>query len=489
MQEKVKHNMTNEALANGIIEKLGGKENIEAAINCMTRIRVVLKSDTAVQFDALKALDGVLAVTNHQKQYIEVVVGPGTARKCIDVFRANGIPGFTAKQGRFDADAIKTSEAGSGTGSKGIAKRLLKQFSQIFAPLIPGIVAAGICAGLASLITQVAPGYTDSRTLSVIYNLLSGINAAFMTYLTAWAGYRAAETFGGTPILGGMIGMFTTLSQVDEISKVIGLYDETQPLNAILRSGRGGVLAAIIGVWLMCRIEKEVSKRMPDAMDVVFTPLLTLLATLIPYVLIVMPALGVVSTGLCKLVGIVAMSEHPAVRMAAGFMGAALFLPMVATGTHHGLIALYTVQLETFGYVTLYPALAMAGAGQVGAAISIALKAKKAGNSKLCKVINSAMPSAVLGVGEPLIYSVTLPMGRPFITAGLGAGIGGAFVMLMRVASTTWGPSGILGVFVMTEGPNGAVPSIGCYLIGWAISCCAAFLITSLTLPEESVAA
>ena len=78
-----------------------------------------------------------------------------------------------------------------------------------------------------------------------------------------------------------------------------------------------------------------------------------------------------------------------------------------------------------------------------------------------------------------------MPLGKPFITAGIGAGFGGAFVMLMRVASTTWGPSGILGVFVMTEGPNGALASVACYLAGLAISCAAGYLITAVTMNKE----
>ena len=472
--------MTNEALAGGIIEALGGKDNIEAAYNCMTRVRAFVKDDAAIREDALKGLEGVLAVTHNQPKYLEIVVGPGKADKCVDVFRARGIPGHAPKE-----NAV---QAAMNSGGRTSQRAFLKRLGQIFAPLIPGIVAAGMCAGFASLIAQLVPGYAGKPALSVVYNLLSGVNAAFMTYLTAWAGYRAAEAFGGTPILGGMVGMFTTLGQVDAISKIIGLYDEAQPLNAILRAGRGGILAAIIGVWIMCKIERAVRKRMPDALDVVFTPLLTLLAALIPYVFVIMPLMGLVSAGLCSAVGAVAMSEHPAVRMLAGYLGAALFLPMVATGTHHGLIALYSVQLETFGYVTLYPALAMAGAGQVGAALAIALKAKRVGNHRLCQTVNSTLPAAILGIGEPLIYGVTLPLGRPFVTAGLGAGFGGAFVMLMRVASTTWGPSGVLGAFVMTEGPNGAIPSIGCYLIGLLISCAAACLITMLGLPQESVA-
>lgn len=81
-------------------------------------------------------------------------------------------------------------------------------------------------------------------------------------------------------------------------------------------------------------------------------------------------------------------------------------------------MALYTVQLANIGYVTLYPALAMAGAGQVGAAVAIYLKCKKLGNERMQRVIKGALPAGVLGVGEPLIYGVTLPLGRPFLTAG-----------------------------------------------------------------------
>ena len=320
--------------------------------------------------------------------------------------------------------------------------------------------------------------------LAAIYSLLTGINAAFMTYLTAWAGYRTAEVFGGTPILGGMVGMFMTLENVNTLSAIAGLYNEAQPLNAILRSGRGGILAAVVGVWLMCRIEKAIRKRIPDALDVVVSPILTLFATLIPYVFVVMPVIGLVSTGICRVIGVVAASSNPFIRMVTGFLGALLFLPMVAMGMHHGLIALYAVQLEIFGYITLYPALAMAGAGQVGAALAIAFKAKRMGNMRLCRIINGALPAAVLGVGEPLIYGVTLPMGKPFITAGIGAGFGGAFVMLMEVAATTWG---ILGVFVMTEGPRGAALSIACYVIGLIISCVAAFLITGVSVHDADI--
>lgn len=310
-----------------------------------------------------------------------------------------------------------------------------------------------------------------------------------MTYITAWAGYRAAERFGGTPVLGGMLGMITGLAGIDAISQLVGLYNEAQPLDAILRAGRGGVLAVIIGVWVMVKVEKAIRKRMPDNLDIVFTPLLTLIICVIPYVFLVMPATGFISTGLVWIVQQVAMSSNALVRIIAGFISSLLFLPMVAMGMHHGLVALYTVQLDSIGYVTLYPALAMAGAGQVGAAIAIYLKAKRCGNQRLRSVIDGALPAGVLGVGEPLIYGVTLPMGKPFFTAGFGAGFGGAVVMAMQVASTTWGPSGVLAFPVMTAGPNGAVMSMVFYGIGLVVSYIGGFIITNIFVKEEEVAA
>ena len=484
--------MTNQELSSKILELVGGRSNVVSATNCMTRVRIHVKNDGAIQDAALKNVEGVLGLVHDNPGYVEVVVGPGKCRKIADIYKDMGIPvsaegGDAGVSASSDWKANKAAIKGAQKESK--IKSMLKTLGEIFVPLIPGVIAAGICSGLATLLAQAVPTYAENSVLAIIYNLLSLINTAFMTYITAWAGYRAAEKFGGTPILGGMVGMITTLGNIDAISKIVGLYNEAQPLDAILRAGRGGVLAVIIGVWVMCKIEKAIRSKMPDAVDICFTPILTLIITLIPYILIVMPITGLISTGLCKAVEVVAMSTNPVVRMVAGYLGAALFLPMVAMGMHHGLVALYTVQLEAFGYVTLYPALAMAGAGQVGAAIALSIKAKRTGNHRLRQVIGGALPAGILGVGEPLIYGVTLPMGKPFFTAGLGAGFGGAFVMLMQVAATTWGPSGLLGIFVMTAGPNSAIVSIVYFLIGLVISYIMGFIFTWFGIKDQDVAA
>lgn len=60
--------------------------------------------------------------------------------------------------------------------------------------------------------------------------------------------------------------------------------------------------------------------------------------------------------------------------------------------------------------------------------------------------------------------------------------------MLCQVASTTWGPSGLLGPFVMTAGPNGAIYSALMYLIGLLISYVMSYVITRALISDKDVA-
>ena len=366
--------MTNDQLVKKILSLVGGRENVLAATNCMTRLRMDLKEDQKIEEEALKQLDGVLGIVHDKANYVEIVVGPGKSRKCADICAGMGIPaslGVNQDDWKSNKEKVKSEQKSNKLND------MLKTVGQIFIPLIPGVIAAGLCSGFASLLSQICPDYASNSILNVLYNILTLINQSFLLYLTAWAGYRAAEQFGATPILGGMLGMITSLEGIDAISKTLGLYNEKQPLDAILRAGRGGVLAAIVGVFVLAKIEKQVRKKMPDSVDIVFTPIVTLVITLIPYIFIVMPVCGYISSGICAFMSAICMSSSPIIRIFAGFVASALFLPMVAMGMHHGLVAIYSVQLTELGYVTLYPALAMAGAGQVGAAIALYFKAKK----------------------------------------------------------------------------------------------------------------
>ncbi|MDY3360636.1 MAG: PTS transporter subunit EIIC [Clostridium celatum] len=471
--------MTNQDLAKKIIELVGGKNNIVKAANCMTRLRMTVKNECLVQKDELKNTEGVLGIVDNGN-YIQIVLGPGKAKKVTDIcVEELGIPrdGVVTEDWKQNKDAIK------GGQKKGKFKQAINTIANIFIPLIPAIIAAGIFNGLASLITTLqgqgilsAEGFWKMTQL--MFSLIGG---GFLSYFAIYTGINSAKQFGATEGLGGMLGAMSISANIVTISTTLGLYDESVPLNSILTTGKGGIIGVIIGVYILAKIEKAIRKRIPDVLDLILTPLLTLLISGILFVFIIMPVAGFLSDGLVSVLSIFINSSNPVVSVISGYILSALFLPMVLFGLHHGLIPIYAVQLEAMGGVSLFPVLAMAGAGQVGAAIAIYFIAKKVKNNRLQKVIVGALPAGFLGVGEPLIYGVTLPMFKPFITAGLGAGFGGAYVMLTHVLANSWGPSGLVAIPIMK--PECMLN----YFIGLIISYVAGFIITYFVIKESDV--
>ena len=91
----------------------------------------------------------------------------------------------------------------------------------------------------------------------------------------------------------------------------------------------------------------------------------------------------------------------------------------------------------------------MAGGGQVGAGLALYFKTK---NAKLKKYVAESIPVGILGVGEPLMYAVTLPLVRPFVTACLCAGFGGALAALLHIGTVSQGVSGLFGLLIVVPG-------------------------------------
>ncbi len=472
--------MTNQELSLKILELVGGKGNVVSAANCMTRLRIQLRDNSKAQIAALKATQGVLGVV--EDATLQVILGPGKAKKVCDLFVADaGVQSSLSTDNDW-----QTNKAAMKAGQKDSPlKQGLRTIANIFIPMIPAVIAAGLFNGLASLMGQLFPEAIASGTgvIFIIQTLFSLFGASFLGYFAIYTGVNAAKVFGATPALGGMIGGISIGSQIVTISTLLGLYNADVPLNSILTTGKGGIIGVIIGVWLLSKVEKGLRKVIPDVLDLILTPLLSMIIVGSLYVFVLMPVTGFLSDGLVFLLSFLINSSNPVVSIISGYVMSAVFLPMVLLGLHHGLIPIYAVQLETLGGVTLFPCLAMAGAGQVGAALAIYLKARKVKNLRMQQTIIGALPAGVLGVGEPLIYGVTLPMGKPFITAGLGAGFGGAFVMLMHVQAIAWGPSGLVAIPLMRT------PSMMLYFfLGILIAYIMGFIITWFGIKAEDVA-
>ncbi|MCI9036763.1 MAG: PTS transporter subunit EIIC [Oscillospiraceae bacterium] len=472
--------MTNQELSRKILELVGGKSNVVSAANCMTRLRIQLKDNSKAKIAQLKATDGVLGVV--EDATLQVILGPGKAKKVCDLFVVDA----GVQNGMSTDNDWQSNKAAMKAGQKDSPlKQGLRTIANIFIPMIPAVIAAGLFNGLASLMGQLFPEAIASGAgiIFIIQTLFSLFGASFLGYFAIYTGINAAKEFGATPALGGMIGGISIGSQIVTISTLLGLYNADVPLNSILTTGKGGIIGVIIGVWILSKVEKALRKVIPDVLDLILTPLLSMIAVGVVYVFILMPVTGFLSDILVGALSLLINSSNPVVSIISGYVMSAVFLPMVLLGLHHGLIPIYAVQLETLGGVTLFPCLAMAGAGQVGAALAIYLKARQVNNLRMQQTIIGALPAGVLGVGEPLIYGVTLPMGKPFVTAGLGAGFGGAFVMLMHVQAIAWGPSGLVAVPLMRT------PSMMLYFfLGIIIAYIMGFIITWFGIKAEDVA-
>lgn len=472
--------ISNNQLAAKILELVGGKTNVASATNCMTRLRLRLEDSSKVNMEELKKTEGVLGVV--EAETLQVVVGPGKAKKVLDIIvEEYGVAKDAAvvEDWKANKDAIKSGKK----QSKG--KQALETIAGIFIPLIPAIIAAGLFNGLGSLIsTLLGNGVLpkDSNFWIVTRMMFSLLGTGFLGYFAIYTGINAAKRFGATEALGGMIGAISINALINDISGVFGLLNKEVPLNSILTTGKGGIIGVIVGVYILAKVEKWIRKRVPDVLDLIITPLASLLVVGVIFVFAIMPVSGFVSDWLVKGLNIFISSDNAIISIISGYILSALFLPMVLLGLHHGLIPIYAIQLEALGGVSLFPVLAMAGAGQVGAAIAIYFKAKKVKNERLIKVIAGALPAGILGVGEPLIYGVTLPLGKPFITAGIGAGFGGAFVMATKVMASAWGPSGVVAIAIMQPA------SMLNFFLGLVIAYIGGFVVTHMFIKDKDVA-
>ena len=153
--------MKNKELVNLILSNLG-KDNVLCITNCSTRLRVSVKDDQKVSLENLEKIDGVLAVIHDKNNYYEIVLGPGIVQKCADICAEMGISSIEEK--RNIGFLLKAKQ------KHGQFKDNLKVIGEIFIPLIPGVIVAGLCAGLNALIILIWPGYVDNKILYILYN-------------------------------------------------------------------------------------------------------------------------------------------------------------------------------------------------------------------------------------------------------------------------------------------------------------------------------
>ncbi|WP_271985517.1 glucose PTS transporter subunit IIA [Pseudoclavibacter terrae] len=457
----------NDELASELLRLLGGPGNVAGVENCMTRMRVSPVDRDLIDETAIKSLPGVLGVVDDDTY--QVVLGPGKVTKVTDAFRQQlGAAGA-------DADALAARGAAIKAGQKQRNntpfKNFIRKIANIFVPLIPALIGAGIVAAVRGLLVNWVTVGTAPEFVEAIVPALTVIGSAFFAFLPIFAGINAAKEFGGTPALGGAVAaiiVFAGISDVQYSLPVLG--------DIVLAPGQGGVIGAIFAAGLCAWIERSLRGKIPDAIDILVTPTLALLISGLATIFVFMFVAGNIASA----IGAGAIWLLSNSGLLAGFVLGGLFLPLVMLGLHQALIPIHATLIEQVGFTPLLTILAMAGAGQVGAALAIYFKLNR--NKSLRTTIKGALPVGILGVGEPLIYAVTLPLGRPFLTACLGGAVGGAVAGAFNqfagaFGATAIGPSG-WALLPLLQSDNGQGYAILAYVVGLLAGYVSGFLIT-----------
>lgn len=465
-------------LAAELLRLLGGPANVTDFTHCMTRLRVSVADQTGVDRDGITATEGVLGFVPGETT--QIIVGPGRVTRVSEQFGAQLSGDEEAPVANSAADptadlAARTKAAVTARHTSRL-QAALRGIGAIFVPLIPGFVASGLILGITNVIANLAKAGDISQSVvdNDWFRMLAATGNLMFAALGVFVGINAAKQYGGTPVLGGIAGLLVYApvlrTQPDGVAPL-----DLFGMKLAIAPGLGGVLGVIFAVWLWSRLERAVRARVPDSLDLLITPLVTVVIGALITVLVVMPVAGVVMRAVTWFLVDVCLDRA---GLFGGYILAASFLPLVLIGLHQGLTPVHLQLIADHGRSELLPVLACGGAAQVGCAIAIWTMTS---DHDLRNRIAGGLPVGILGIGEPLIFGVTLPLGRPFVAACLGAGFGGVWMAVNDVGAIAFGPSGVALIPLIADG--GYLK----YIVGLLISYVGGFLVTRFWGYDESM--
>lgn len=455
--------------AEEIIAAVGGIDNVNAATHCVTRLRFALADEDQVDKDALENM-GIVKGSFSSNGQFQVVIGQGTVDK---VYKA-----MVEETGI--SEATKEEVKAAGGKKQNPLQRGIKVLADIFIPILPAIVTAGLLMGINNILAN--PGiFFDEQSLIEVYPEWAGIadminiiaNAAF-TFLPALIGWSAVKRFGGNELLGVVLGLIMVhpalLSAWDYGA---ALEEGTIPTWNLFgfevdKMGyQGQVLPVLFASWILAKIEIFLNKRVMDSLQLLIVAPVALLVTGFLTFIIIGPATFAIGNWITD--GLVAIFDQFAII--GGLVYGALYAPLVITGMHHTFLAVDLQLIGSTDTTFLWPILALSNIAQGAAAFAMMLVAK---DEKLKGLSGTSGISAWLGITEPAMFGVNLRFKYPFVAAVIGSSIAGAFITMQNVLANSIGVGGVPGIFSIV--PEGW----GSFLIGMAIVMVVPFIITFL---------
>ncbi|AST96822.1 PTS system, beta-glucoside-specific enzyme II, ABC component [Niallia circulans] len=435
--------MKYEQLAKDIIEKVGGKENVNNVVHCITRLRFKLKDEDKAQTEALKNMDGIVTVMKSGGQY-QVVIGNHVP----DVYKAVVEVGGFANIGQVDDD--EQEKRGN------LFNRFIDIIASIFTPILGVLAATGMIKGFNALFLAV--GWLEETDGT--YQLLNIVGDSLFHFFPIFLGYTAIKKFGGTPFIGIAIGASLVYPAVESLMEGEPLYVlfagtvfespvyiTFLGIPVILMSYATSVVPIILAAFFASKVERFFRKVIPDVVKTFLVPFFTLLVV-VPLTFMI---IGPIATWASQLLGQGTIFVYELSPTIAGLVLGAFWQVIVIFGLHWGLVPIAINNLVSTGSDPILAMIFAASFAQIGAVLAVWIRTK---NQKLKSLSIPAFISGIFGVTEPAIYGITLPKKKPFIFSLVGAGIGGAIIGFFGGAGYMIGGLGIFQIpaFIGPEG-------------------------------------
>lgn len=411
------------------IIRIVGKDNIVSATHCATRLRLIVKDKEAIDVKKLEKLPLVKGTFFNAGQF-QIILGTGIVNKVYEEIENLGLKTLSKKE---QDEAIKNQQKG--------VKRLMRILGDIFIPIIPVIAATGLFLGLKGCVfndnvlglfgasTDMIPDY-----IVTLVNVLTETAFSFLPAIICWFAFKV---FGGTPVIGMVLGLML-------VSPILpNAYSVANPdsgISAIMAFGKipivgcqGSVLTAIITALIGAKLEKKLRKIMPNALDLIMTPFVVMLVTFLIVILCVGPVMHVVEL---KLVSIVEALVHLPFGIG-GFIIGATYPLLVITGLHHTYTMIETSLLANTGFNPVITLCAMYGFANVGTCLAFFVKSK---NTTVRQTSIGAMLSQLFGISEPVLFGIQLRYNlKPLIIMLFTSGLGAASLSLLNIQSNSYG--------------------------------------------------
>lgn len=444
-----------------LIEKyVGGMSNVRAAEHCATRLRLIVNDKSLIDEKAIENIEGVKGQFFAAQQY-QIILGTGFVDKVCAAFIANNpaLAGTSNKEAAYEQMTLM--------------QKISRTLGDVFVPIIPVLVATGLFMGLRGACQ--ALGVEFSGNVLTMSQVLTDTAFIFLPALVCWS---TMKKFGGTPVIGLVLGLMLVAPQLPNAWAAIPggaqqpLLMDVLGIQVPVVGYQGSVLPALVLGIIAAKLQAFLKKIVPDIIDLIVTPFLTLFLCMLLGLLVIGPVMHAIESAVFGAVQAFLMMPFGI----GGIVVGGLQQVIVVFGVHHIFNALEVQLLATTGRDAFNAIITGAIVAQGGAAVAVAMKTQDA--KKRALYFSSAVP-AFLGITEPAIFGINLRFVRPFIYGLVGGACAGGVASFLQLAGTGMGITVIPGTLLYLD-------HLAEYLLVNAIGFAVAFGLTfTLFKPEE----